>query len=55
MHACGAFALHAFISMYSQLGDLPDVARVLVGTMSDLSNQRQVTTQQVLHQCVLHT
>ncbi|KAG5192042.1 ras family-domain-containing protein [Tribonema minus] len=28
------------------LGDLPDVARVLVGTMMDLSDQRQITTQQ---------
>jgi hypothetical protein len=30
-----------------QLGDLPDVSRVLVGTMVDLSDQRQVTTAQV--------
>ena len=31
-------------SLLSSLGDLPDVPRVLVGTMMDMSESRQVST-----------
>jgi Ras homolog enriched in brain len=37
-------------SLLNALGDAPDVPRVLVGSMKDLSDQRQVTQQ--VSQCL---